>query len=273
MLAYENIMTAKARQPTYLEQLRIQLRVIWALTLREIITRYGREGIGVIWIIAEPAMFIVGVMVIFSAVGHSEFTGTTVAEYLAVSYPTMLMWRNGTGRVVKAVDINRALLHHRPVRPMDIIYSRILLEFASATAAFIILYLIFVALGICEWPADLLTMIVGYFMVVWFSFAFVLLMAALSELSEAIERISHIILYLNLPFSGVFITAAAVPLPYRDYLLLFPLVNCVEWFHHGYYGDRLPTYYNPEYTIIALLVMTFFSYALTNIANKRVQSN
>ncbi|WP_082923007.1 ABC transporter permease [Halothiobacillus diazotrophicus] len=258
--------------PKFIDQLRIQLRVIWALTLREMITRYGREGIGIIWIIAEPAMFIVGVMIIFSAAGHSEFTGTTVAEYLAVSYPTLLLWRNGTGRVVKAVDINRALLHHRPVRPTDIIYSRILLEFSSATASFLILYLIFVAIGICEWPANLLTMITGYIMVVWFSFSFVLFMAALSELSEAIERVSHIILYLNLPFSGVFITAAAVPEPYRDYLLLFPLVNCVEWFHDGYYGDRLPTYYNPEYTIIMLLLTTLISYALTNIANRRVQS-
>lgn len=264
-------MTAKA-QPPFIEQFRIQLRVIWALTLREMITRYGREGLGIIWIIAEPVMFIVGVMVIFSAAGHSEFTGTTVAEYLAVSYPTLLLWRNGTGRVVKAVDVNRALLHHRPVRPLDIIYSRILLEFVSATAAFIVLYLFFIALGICQWPADLLTMIVGYFMVVWFSFAFVLFMAALSELSESIERVSHIILYLNLPFSGVFITAAAVPPPYRDYLLYFPLINCVEWFHHGYYGGRLTTYYNPEYTIFLLLMMTLFSYSLTNIANKRVQS-
>lgn len=236
------------------------------------ITRYGREGLGIIWIIAEPIMFIVGVMVIFSAAGHSEFTGTTVAEYLAVSYPTLLLWRNGTGRVVKAVDVNRALLHHRPVRPLDIIYSRILLEFVSATAAFIVLYLFFIALGICQWPDNLLTMIIGYFMVVWFSFAFVLFMAALSELSESIERVSHIILYLNLPFSGVFITAAAVPQPYRDYLLYFPLINCVEWFHHGYYGDRLTTYYNPEYTVFLLLIMTLFSYALTNIANKRVQS-
>lgn len=264
-------MTVKS-QPSFMEQLRIQRRVIWALTLREMITRYGREGLGIIWIIAEPALFIIGVMLIFSAGGHTEFTGTTVAEYLAVSYPTLLLWRNGTNRVVKAVDINRALLHHRPVRPLDIIYSRILLEFASATAAFVILYLFFVALGICHWPADLLTMIIGYFMVVWFSFVFALFMGALAEISDGIERVSHIILYLNLPFSGVFITAAAVPLPYREYLLMFPLINCVEWFHHGYYGERMATYYNPQYTIISLLVLTFFSYLLTNIANRRVQS-
>ncbi|MBN2855593.1 MAG: ABC transporter permease [Halothiobacillaceae bacterium] len=257
---------------SFWQQFRIQRRVIWALILREMITRYGREGLGVIWVIAEPAMFIVGVMVIFSNMGHSAFQGTTIAEYLAVSYPTLLLWRNGVGRVVKAVDVNRALLHHRPVRPMDIIYSRIILEFASATGASFFLYLIFVAVGICQLPADLLTMLIGYFMVVWFSFAFVLIMAALAELNDTIERTSHIILYLMLPVSGVFLPAYLVPEPYRDYLLLFPLVDCVEWFHHGYYGDRMPSFYYPEYTIIALITMTLFAYALMNIANKRVQS-
>jgi len=257
---------------TFFDQLRIQRRVIWALILREMITRYGREGLGVIWIIAEPAMFISGVLLIFSAIGHSAYSGTSAAEWMAVSYPTLLLWRNGTGRVVKAVEINRALLHHRPVRPMDILYSRIILEFASATGASLFLYLILIAIGICHWPADLLTMLIGWFMLIWFSLTFVLLMAALADLSETIERVSHMITYLMLPVSGVFMPTFLIPQPYRDYLLLFPLVDCVEWFHHGYYGDRMPSYYFPEYTIIALIWMTLFSYALINIANRRVQS-
>jgi capsular polysaccharide transport system permease protein len=264
-------MIANDRGISFLEQFRIQKRVIWALILREMITRYGREGLGIIWIIAEPAMFIIGVMVIFSQL-HSGEAGQSVAEYLAVSYPTLLLWRNGTGRVTKAVEVNKALLHHRPVRPIDIIYSRIILEFSSSIAAFLSLYLIFVTLGICQLPADLFTMIIGGLMVIWFSFAFVLTMAALAELSDAVERVSHIILYLMLPFSGVFLAAHLVPQEYRDYLLLFPLVDCVEWFHAGYYGSRMETYYYPYYTVVANLASTLFAYALTNIAIKRVQT-
>ena len=258
-------------KPSFFEQFRIQRRVIWALILREMITRYGREGLGIIWMVAEPAMFIVGVMVIFSQL-HSASGARSVAEYLSVSYPTLLLWRNGTGRVTKAIEINMALLHYRPVRPMDIIYSRIILEFASTTATFILLYLIFVSIGICEWPANLYTMLIGWLMVVWFCFAFVLTMAALAELSDAIERSSHIILYLMLPFSGVFLAAHLVPEDYRNYLLLFPLVDCVEWFHAGYYGSRMETYYFPEYTIYSLLAFTLFALALTNISIKRVQA-
>lgn len=257
---------------SFMHQLRIQGRVIWALILREMITRYGREGIGVLWFIAEPAMFIVGVMVVFSHL-HSASAGLSVAEYLAVSYPTILLWRNGTGRVQKSLEINHALLHHKPIRPIDIIYSRIILEFTTATAAFIFLFLIFIAVGICEMPADLLTMILGYMLIVWFSFAFVMIMAALSELSEVVERTSHIILYLMLPFSGVFVAAYMVPQQLREYLLLFPLVNAVEYFHHGYYGSRMLTYYHIEYTVVVILAMTFVGFILTQVAIKRVQAS
>jgi len=271
-------MTAEARRSAtvdtdlnFWDQLRIQGRVIWALTMRETITRFGREGLGAIWMVAEPSMFIVGVMVIFSRMeSHATYS---IAEYLAVSYPTLLLWRNGTNRVTKALEINRALLHHQPIRPMDIIYSRILLEFSGAAGAFFILYLIFIQLGICSWPADVLTMALGYLLVIWFSFAFVLIMAALAELSETVERVSHIILYLMLPFSGVFLPLYAVPEQFREMLLYFPLVDAVEYFHSGYYGHRMLTFYNLYYTIFAILGMTLFGYALTGLAIRRVQQN
>jgi capsular polysaccharide transport system permease protein len=256
---------------TFGQQLRIQGRVIWALTMREVITRFGREGIGAFWLLAEPAMFIVGVTIIFSYIDN---LGTySVAEYMAVSYPTLLLWRNGTGRVTKCLEVNRALLHHQPIRPIDIIYSRILLEFTGAAGAFIVLYVIFVQLGICRWPADLLTMCLGYFLVVAFSFAFVMIMAALAELSDTIERISHIVLYLMLPFTGVFIPLFLVPPQYRQPLLYFPLIDAVEYFHHGYYGSRLPTYYDLNYTIFAITGMLLLGYALVNIAVRKVQLN
>ena len=114
-------------------------------------------------------------------------------------------------------------------------------------------------------------MTVGYALVIWFSFSFVLIMAALAELSETIERISHVILYLMLPFSGVFIPLYTIPEKFREILLYFPLVDAVEYFHKGYYGDRMTTYYNLGYSIFMILGMTLFGLALMNIAIKRAQ--
>lgn len=264
-------MNASLHRESLWRQFAIQRRVIWALVMRESITMYGREGLGVLWIIAEPAMFVIGVMIIFSYMEVAYANGISVAEYMAVSYPTLLFWRNGTGRVTKALEVNRSLLHHQLIRPMDILYARIILTFASGAAAFMVLYPIFTFLGITHLPVHWFAFGMGYLLVIWFSFAFVLIMAALAELSETIEKTSHIILYLMLPFSDIFLPMYLVPEPYRHYLLYFPLIDCVEYFHHGYFGSQMHTYYHLPYTFGALIAMTLLGYTLTETAIKRVK--
>ena len=266
-------MSANVSKETFWFQLRLQLRVIWALMLRETVTRFGREGLGMLWMIAEPAMFVVGVTIIFSLLEAEYPYNISPAEWLAVSYPTLLFWRNGTGRVTGAININRALLHHQPIRPMDIIYSRILLEFSSSMAVFLFLFPIFVVIGVCHYPADVLTMASGYLLIIWFSFAFVLIMAGLAELSETIEKTSHIIIYLMLPFCGVFIPTFAVPEPYRTYFLYWPLIDAVDYFHHGYFGVSVPSYYNIPYTIFVLIGMTLLGLAISGLAIKNIQAS
>lgn len=253
------------------KQFAVQRRVIWALVMRETITMYGREGLGVLWIIAEPAMFIIGVMIIFSFRDSVFINGITPAEYLAVSYPTLLFWRNGTGKVAKALDINRSLLHHQLIRPIDVIYARIILVFGSGAASLFVLYPIFTFVGITHLPYDWFEMIVGYMLVMWFSFAFILIMASLAEISEGIEKTSHIILYLMLPFSGVFYPLYILPEAYRSWMMKFPLIDAVECFHAGYFGPRMPTYYDLSYTVVALIAMTLLGYGLTDLAIKRVK--
>lgn len=266
-------MSANASKESFWYQLRLQLRVIWALMLRETVTRFGREGLGMLWMIAEPALFVIGVMIIFSFIDSGYPYGISPAEWLAVSYPTLLFWRNGTGRVTGAINVNRALLHHQPIRPMDIIYSRILLEFSSSMAVFLFLFPIFIVAGICHIPSSILTMALGYLLIIWFSFGFVLIMAGLAELSETIEKTSHIILYLMLPFCGVFIPTFMVPEPYRSYLLYWPLIDAVDYFHHGYFGSGVPSYYHIYYTIFTLIAMTLLGLAITGVAIKRVKSS
>ena len=65
------------------DNLRLQGRIIWALTLRETVTRFGREGLGMLWMIGEPALFVIGVMIIFSFIDSGYPYGISPAEWLA----------------------------------------------------------------------------------------------------------------------------------------------------------------------------------------------
>src|SRR5262245_10805795 len=110
----------------------VQLRVIAALVMREVHTRYGRENIGFLWIFVKPVLFIdavTGVRGLFE-MGIVR-GGVDIAAILFTGYPPMVMWRTAILRNIASLRQNAPLMFHRQVRPFDIVLSRILLESAA----------------------------------------------------------------------------------------------------------------------------------------------
>ena len=52
---------AIAAQTSLIANLRVQRRVLSALLLRELLTRYGRHNLGFLWLFVEPMLFTLGV--------------------------------------------------------------------------------------------------------------------------------------------------------------------------------------------------------------------
>lgn len=255
----------------FLEALNAQGRVIWALTMREIITRFGRNNIGFLWLLAEPIMFVVGVTALWTMESKTIVGNFSIAEFAVVSYSTVLLWRNPSARMVKAIEVNSSLLYHRAVRPFDIYLSRIFLEYISGSAGFLIIYIAFTAVGITHLPYDPLRMISGWLLIAWFSFAFSVITGAMSELSDVMEKVWHIVLYFMMPVSGSFFPLEIMPEGVRQLLLLFPLVDATEYFRSGYYGPNFPSYYNMPYTVVTILFLTLVGLSLISIASRRIE--
>ncbi|MDP3222903.1 MAG: capsule polysaccharide export ABC transporter permease, partial [Rubrivivax sp.] len=45
----------------------VQRRVIGALMMREVITRFGRHNLGALWLVAEPMIFTLGVAAVWAS--------------------------------------------------------------------------------------------------------------------------------------------------------------------------------------------------------------
>ena len=85
---------------------RIQARVIWALLMREIITRYGRHNIGFMWMFVEPIIFTLGVAALWSFAGLRHGSSIPIVAFAVTGYSAVLLWRNMPGRCVGAVEPN-----------------------------------------------------------------------------------------------------------------------------------------------------------------------
>ena len=251
--------------------LTIQLRVIHALVLREVITRYGRHGLGVLWLIFEPMLFTLGVTVLWSLAKLHTVSDIPIVAFAITGYSSVLMWRNAASRCSKAIEPNLSLMYHRNVKVLDIFISRVLLEISGSTASFAALTIVFSIAGAMKWPQDVVLVLVGWLMLGWFALALGFIVGSVSERSETFERTWHIITYLLFPLSGALFMVYWLPKSSQDVVLWLPMVHGVEMIRHGYFGNAVPTYENPAYFATLNLILSLFGLALVRDSSRRVQ--
>ena len=249
---------------------RIQARVIWALLMREIITRYGRHNIGFMWMFVEPMMFTLGVAALWSFAGLSHGSSLPIVAFAITGYSAVLLWRNMPGRCVGAIEPNLALMYHRNVKVMDIYASRILLEVAGATISFTILSLLFIAIDWMPYPEDIIKVLVGWFMLAWFGGALALTVGAMSAMSEVVDKVWHPITYLMFPLSGAMFMTDWLPQAAQKFILYLPMVHGVEILREGYFGSAVHAHYDISYMAFISLCLTLLGLSLTREVGRRV---
>lgn len=256
---------------SFRHSVKIQLRVIGALLMREIITRYGRHNIGFLWLFVEPMMFTLGVMALWSASNMDHGSNIPIVAFAITGYSSILLWRNTANRCSKAIEPNLSLMYHRNVKVIDIFLSRIILEIIGATVSIMVLTLFFSTIGWMSIPYDIMTVLIGWILLIWFSIGLGLIVGSLSERSETFERVWHVVTYLLFPLSGAVFMLHWLPEGAKDVLIWFPMVHGTEMIRHGYFGEIIPTYEDPIYFIIVNLILTFIGLAMARETGRRVE--
>ena len=257
----------------FYKSLKIQLRVIYALLMREIITRYGRHNLGFAWLFLEPMMFTLGIVILWYNLKGAHDGTLNIIPFAVTGYSTVLMWRNSAGRTVHAIEANMGLLYHRNVKIVDVFLARMLLEIASATLSFLFLSTALILLDLMDMPHNFLLMFFGWCLLAWFSLALGLLVGSLAELSELVDRFWHTITYLLFPLSGAAFMVVWLPELLQKFVLYMPMVHAVEMIRHGYYGDVVTTYENVTYFIWSNLVLSFVGLSALKYIGSKVEGN
>lgn len=248
----------------------IQRRVIWALLLREMLTRYGRHNIGFLWLFVEPMLFTLGVTALWTATKSVHGSDIPIVAFALTGYSSVLLWRNMPSRCIAAVTNNLSLLYHRSVRPIDIYLSRLLLEAAGATMSFVFLGLFFSFIGMLEPPEDVLKVIGGWLMLIWFGFSLSLLIGASSERSELVEKFWHPAAYFAFPLSGAAFLLSAVPSQAREVLLYLPMVHGLEYLREGFFGSQITAYHDLGYMALINTILLVFGLAQVSRVSQTV---
>ncbi|MBX9708359.1 MAG: ABC transporter permease [Caulobacteraceae bacterium] len=245
-------------------------RIIGALLMREMTTRFGREGLGFLWVVGEPLLFCLGVLVMWTLIKPEYEHGVRLGPLVMTGYMSLLVFRHMISFSAGALSANAGLLYHRKIGIMHIFLARNLMEFAGGTLAFVIVYIILLALGQVGLPKDWLLLYSGWFLVGWTGFGIAMIFAGLILRYEVMERIVPLLGYVMIPLSGAFFMVSWLPAQYREPFLWVPFPNAIEMVRAGVFGEFVDTYYHADYALLSGAAMTFLGLVLLAGAKNRI---
>lgn len=248
----------------------VQGRVIYALLMREILTRYGRHNIGFLWLFVEPMLFTTGVTILWTLSKAVHGSSLPIVAFALTGYSSVLLWRNMPARCIGSIEPNLALMYHRNVKAIDIFVARLLLEAGGATISFVVLGIFYIYIGWLDPPDDVLTVVGGWLLLAWFGASLAMLLGALSERNELVERLWHPASYIMFPLSGAAFMVDALPPAAQKYALYVPMVNGVEIVRQGYFGDHIKAHYDLPYLIVFCVALSLLALAQIAVINRGI---
>ena len=244
-------------------QLAVMRRVIGALLLRELLTRYGRNNIGFLWIFLEPMLFValmVAVRVVLRSAGYS--LNIPIVAFAITGWTSMLLWRSMVGRCIGAHKANLALLHHKPVTMFDVYIARTILEFVAFSTVFVALAIGSYAMDWVPAPEDALQILCGWLLFAWFGLGLGWTVGALSERFAVVAPVWRVASFVLMICSGVFYLADSLPPNVREILLWLPMLNNLEYLRDGWFGSLFQAHYDVFYIVCCNVLLTFSGLSL-----------
>ena len=120
----------------------VQKVTVEALFLREIRTRFGKFRLGYLWAILEPSAHLLILLGIFGYIMHRTMPDISFPVFLLNGLIPFFIFSSISNRSVGAIEANQGLFNYRPVKPIDTIIARALLETLIYVAVYILLMLI-----------------------------------------------------------------------------------------------------------------------------------
>jgi capsular polysaccharide transport system permease protein len=225
----------------------MQGRVLFALLMREMTTRYGRNAGGYIWAVLEPAGTIAILAAVFSVVARQPALGTHFPVFFATGYLPFHIYMDISRAVSSAVTANRALLTFPRVTIVDTVIARFLLQLL--TSIFVFAVIIGAMLSIFDEPvilrfddillsialAALLGFSIGLFNCIAFAWS-----PTWATVFGVLNRPMFII-------SGAFFLYESLPRAVQDILWWNPLIHVTAIMRRGFYPTYQADFATPFY--------------------------
>jgi capsular polysaccharide transport system permease protein len=224
-----------------------RLRVLTALVVREMSTRYGRSAGGYFWALAEPLGGIVLLAIVFSLALRSPPLGTSFVLFYATGMIPFSLFRTMSGGVAGAIKTNKGLLTYPVVTPLDAVLAKFVLNFMTIVVVATLLFAGIIGGLDLHVNLDLGAAALAIAMAAVLGLGIGTLNCVLFGFFPTWRNVWKV---LNRPLfilSGIFFTFEMVPKAFQAVLWWNPVVHIVGVMRSGFYGTYEAPYVSLPY--------------------------
>jgi capsular polysaccharide transport system permease protein len=224
------------RLQSLLAGLRIQARIITALMLREVLTRFKRQRLGYVWAFIDPCLHIAMWFVVFALVrGPRQYHDMPTFMFLATGIVAMyLLFLKVAGYVAGAVSAGRGLLRFPMIKQLDTVLARFFLEAATMVVISAVLLGSFTLVGVGPGPYDLLGVLVASGCLLLLALGFGTFNSAMTMLYPSYSRFLYFVYRVIYFTSGAIHGVERLPSEVQRILVWNPVFNGVDQFRSAW---------------------------------------
>ncbi len=212
-----------------------QRRVLFALMLRNMRTKFFGNGLGYLVAIGWPLTHILAIVIMYEAIGRAAPFGDSTALFIATGVVPFQTSNYMMRFMMLALIRSRPLLSFPEVKVLDMLFSTALVETLSSFCVVIVFLILAWFAGIDAMPRDIVQAVCALGVCLLIGLGFGLLNGVIALAFPpwfTAYTLFTIVLWLS---AGILFVPDALPAVARDILAYHPLLQVIEWMRSAYY--------------------------------------
>jgi capsular polysaccharide transport system permease protein len=238
--------------------LRVQLRsffnVIWALVLREVLARHGRNRLGFFWAVLEPVVHIALLAVVFQLFLRIPPLGDNFFFFYFTGIVPYLLLSRVANEAGNAVMSNRNTMQIPLISPLELVIAKLLVELFTVSIMILVFGSAFVLLGWSGLPSEPGKVLGGLCMAALVGLGIGMIYASAQEFGRFAATLIFLILRLLYFTGGIFFVPEMIPQAYRELAAWNPLLHIVQLVREGAYPNYAPIDMDVGYPVLTIVL-------------------
>lgn len=233
-----------------------RLRVIVALMVREMGTRFGRSAGGYLWAVAQPLGGIVLLSVAFSLALRAPPIGSSFMLFYATGIVPFTIFNTMSKGVAAAISSNKGLLIYPVVTALDAVLAKFALSFMTNLLIAVVLYVGIILAADLYVVLDLAMVALAFVLASLLGLGVGTLNCVLFGFFPTWKNVWAVLTRPLFIVSGIFFTYESVPQAFQAVLWWNPLVHVIGVMRAGFYGTYHPAFVSLPY-VLGIALATF----------------